>query len=134
MYSTNFDVEGAEAKLDVMFEQYQRAPEDLVPYRYASLAESKSSLWSQVDTSTQRNTMQDTVAYRIRWKMFWTPQSDIDDLGFVQSSFKAQNERLGRRQSARVHDTAAARAAKREEMRIVVDLEKWIVVDLEKWI
>jgi hypothetical protein len=126
MYPTNFEVDEAEAKLDAKFEQYQRGPEVLTPYRYASRAECNSSLWSQVETPTQRNTAEDTVAYRIRWKLFWTPQSSVDDLDFVQSSYKAQNERLGRRQSARVQDTAAASAAKREEMRIVVDLEKWI--------
>ena len=126
MYPADFDVDEAEAKLNVKFEQYQRAPEDWMSSRCASRAECNCSLWSQIDTSTQKRAAEDTVAYHIRWKLFWTPQSTVDDLDFVQSSYKTKNEGLGRRQSARVQDTAAARAAKREEMRIVVDLEKWI--------
>jgi hypothetical protein len=126
MYPADFDVDEAETKLNAKFEQYQRGLGDLMSSRCASKAECNCSLWSQVDTPTQKRAAQDTVAYHIQWKLFWTPQSSVDDLEFVQSSYKAQNERLGRRQSTRVQDTAASRAAKREEMRIVVDLEKWI--------
>jgi hypothetical protein len=126
MVPADFDIDEAETKLNAKFEQYQRGPGDLVSSRCASKAECNCSLWSQVDTPTQKTATEDTVAYLIQWKLFWTPQSTVDDLDFVQSSYRTKNERLGRRQSARVQDTAAARAAKREEMRIVVDLEKWI--------
>ena len=44
--------------------------------------------------------------------LYWALQSSINDLGFVQISYKAQNEGLGRRQSVRVQDRAAARAEK----------------------
>ena len=50
------------------------------------------------------------------------PQSHIDDMNWVRSSFKAQNEAVKRRRSARVENMAPNRMAKREAMMVVVKL------------
>jgi hypothetical protein len=84
------------------------------------------SLWSHIDTPLQRGKLGDTAIYLIRWKLCWIPESYIDDMDWVHSSFNVQNERIQRRRSARVEKTAAKRVAKRESMMVVVNLDDWL--------
>jgi hypothetical protein len=65
----------------------------------------------------------DKVIYLVRWKLYWTASSDIDDLEWVQASYKARNRVAQRRCSARVEGMAEVRVAKRDKMMVVVNLE-----------
>lgn len=123
MYPSDFNVSGAEATLEARLQKYESAMSELKLHNPASRAECNHSHWSQVDTPIQRGNIGDKVIYLIRWKLYWTAQSNIEDLDWVRASYKAQNEGIGRRCSARVEKTAAIRAAKREEMMVVINLE-----------
>ena len=126
MDPSDFNIPGAEAALEAKLQKYDSSPWDLNRYRRASQAECYGNLWSHIDTPIQRGKLGDTVIYLIRWKLCWTPKSNIDDMDWVRSSFNAQNERIPRRRSARVEKTAPERAAKREAMMVVVNLDNWL--------
>jgi hypothetical protein len=126
MYPNDFNTSGAEAALEAKFQRYQSDPWDLNIYRPASRAECNGDLWSHVDTPVQRGKVGDEAVYLIRWKLCWTRQSHIDDIGWVQSSFKAQNERIKRRRSARVEKTASSRVTKRKAMMVVFKLDQYL--------
>lgn len=125
MYPSDFNSPGAEAVLEAKFREYKSKPYSLKRYHSASRAECNDILWSQIDTPIKRGKLGGRVIYLIRWKLCWTPQSHIDDMEWVHSSFNAQNECIGRRRSVRVKDMDPKWAAKkREAMMVVVKLEE----------
>jgi hypothetical protein len=65
--------------------------------------------------------MGDKAIYLIRWKLCWTPQSNIDDSDEAHASSETQNGK--RRCSKQVKETAEVRMVKREQMMVAVDLE-----------
>ena len=123
MYPSDFNIPEAEAVLEAKLLKYKSKPYSLQNYKQASRVECNDTLWSQIDTPIQRDKLGDKVIYLIRWKLCWTPQSHIDDMEWVHSSFNAQNECIGRRRSVRVKDPESA-AKKREAMMVVVKLEE----------
>ncbi len=66
------------------------------------------------------------MVYLIQWKLCWTAESNIDDLDWVKDSYKAQNQFIERRCSARVEETAEARLVKRDEIMAVIRLEDFL--------
>jgi hypothetical protein len=126
MRPSDFNIPGAEAALEAKLAKYNSGPWNLNRHRHASQAECNGNLWSHIDTPLQKGELGDAVIYLIRWKLCWTLESHIDDMGWVRSSFKAQNERIQRRRSARVEETAPNRAAMRKSMMVVVKLEHWL--------
>jgi hypothetical protein len=121
----DFNFSGAEVTLKKMLQDYQSNAFTPKPHKRASPAECKCRLWSEVETPVQHDDIEDK--YLIRWKWRWTPESDIDDLDWVNASYKAQNVMIKRRCSARVEKTDKTRVAHRKSMMVVVELEKWLV-------
>jgi hypothetical protein len=126
MDSSDFDIPGAEAELEAKLQKYKSNPWDLNRYHLHRQAECDGNLWSQVDTPIQKRELGDRVIYLIRWKLCWTLQSYIDDMSWVRSSFKAQNDRIKRRRSSRLEEMAPKRAAGREAVMVVVNLDDWL--------
>jgi hypothetical protein len=124
MYPSDFNISGAEVALEAKLQKYQSDPWDL--NHRTSRAECNGDLWSHIDTPVQRGKVGDEAVYLIRWKLCWTRQSHIDDISWVQSSFKAQNKRIKRRRSARVEKTASSRVIKREAMMVVFKLDQYL--------
>jgi hypothetical protein len=124
MYPSDFNISGAEVALEAKLQQYEFDP--WVLNHRASRAGCDGDLWSHVDTPIQRGEIGDEAVYLIRWKLCWTRQSHIDDMSWVRSSFKAQNERIKRRRSVRVEETASRRVAKREAMMVVFKLDRYL--------
>jgi hypothetical protein len=54
-----------------------------------------------VDTATDIRQADGKTFFKIRWKLQWIPESDIDDLEWVRRSFAIKSEGLGRRRSGR---------------------------------
>jgi hypothetical protein len=123
MYPSDFNTPEAEVVLEAKLLSYESKPYPLQQYHHASRAECNDTLWSQIDTPIKRGKFGDKVIYLIRWKLFWTLQSDIDDMDWVRSSFNAQNKRIRRRRSDRVAKMAPGTAAKKKAMMVVVNLE-----------
>jgi hypothetical protein len=82
-----------------------------------------STLWSHLDTLTQRGKFGDEDIYLCRWKFPWTLEIDINDKDWAQTSCRAQDQWIGRRRSVRIEKTAACRMTKFEQMMDVVNLE-----------
>jgi hypothetical protein len=69
-----------------------------------------SALWSQVDTPIAEGRCGEDLVFLIRWKLLWTPVSNMDDPSWAMSSCKIQEERTRRRSSGRLEATAQWRA------------------------
>ncbi|ERF69368.1 hypothetical protein EPUS_08640 [Endocarpon pusillum Z07020] len=125
MLPSDFNIIGAETTLEAKLQKYEsrRRNEKI---HHAPRADCDGDFWSHVDTPIQRGESDGKVVYLIRWKFCWTRHSDIDDMSWVRSSFQEQNERINRRRSARVEDTAPKRMAKMKEMIVVVNIEDWL--------
>jgi hypothetical protein len=126
MRPCDFNVYDAQTKLEVKLQKYQREPWSLEPDLPNSQVECGGTLWSHLDTPTQRGIFGDEDIYLCRWKFPWTLETDIDDKDWAQNSCRAQDERIGRRRSARVEKTAACRITKFEQMMDVVNLENYL--------
>jgi hypothetical protein len=118
----DFNFSEAEVTLKKMLQDYQSNAITSKSHKRASPVECNCRLWSEVDTPVQYNNIGDK--YLIRWKWRWTPESDIDDLDWVNASYNAQNVMIKRRYSARLEKNDEARVANRKSMMVVVDLEK----------
>ena len=126
MYPSDFNTSGAEVALEAKLQQHQSDPWVLNLYHPASRVGCNGDLWSHIDTPIQRGNIGDKAVYLARWKLCWTRQSHIDDMNWVRSSFKAQNERIKRRRSARAEETASSRVAKRGAMMIAFKLGQYL--------
>ena len=126
MLASDFNFSGAETALEAKLKKYElRRWSEKIHHR-ASQADCDGDIWSHVDTPIQRGEFEGKVIYLIRWKWCWTRQSDIDDMSWVRSSFQAQNERINRRRSARVEETAPKRMARNRETMNVFHIEDWL--------
>jgi hypothetical protein len=126
MCPSDFNVFQAKTKLEIKLQKYQKEPWSLEPNLLDSRAECDRTLWSHLDTPTQRGKFGDDNIYLCRWKFCWTPENDIDNKDWVQASCRAQDQSIQRRRSARLENTAAYRTAKFEQMMDVVNLENWL--------
>lgn len=122
MRPSDFSVYEAKTKLEVKFQKYQRKPWSIEPDLPNSQAECDGTLWSHLDTPTQRGKFGDEDIYLCRWKFCWTRETNIDK-DWAQISCRAQDQRIGRQRSAQIENTAAYRAAKFEQMMNVINLE-----------
>lgn len=89
---------------------YQINPYDFETLNSKYRSDCESALWSQVDTPIAEGRCGEDLVFLIRWKLLWTPVSNIDDLSWAMSSCKVQQERTGRRSSGRLEVTAERRA------------------------
>jgi hypothetical protein len=88
MYASDFKVRRAKGKLEAKLEEYNSSPWEVDVSDLAFQAECTQSLWDQLDTPIQRSRIGDKTIYQSRWKLYWTPQSNIDNLDWVRSSYK----------------------------------------------
>jgi hypothetical protein len=119
MRPSDFEVREAETKLKIKFQKYQRKPQTFLKSR----VDCDRTLWSHLDTPIQQGRYEDQKIYLCRWKFCWTPESDIDDKDWVQTSCRAQDQLTGRRRSARVRQTVAYGTPKFNQMMEVINLE-----------
>lgn len=111
MRPSDFNIGKAETKLEAKLQKYQREPWSRNP---ASQADCGTTLWSHLDTPTQRGKSGDEIIYLCRWKSCWTPGTDIGDVDWMKDCFRKQAQQSGRRRSTRIEDTAARTLAKNE--------------------
>src|SRR5436305_15044777 len=111
MDPSDFGISRAEAELEAKLRKYKSNSWDLNRYHLHCQAECDGNLWSEVEPPIQKRKLGDRVIYLIRWKLCWTLQSYIDDMSWVRSSFKAQNDRTKRRRSSRLEEMAPKRAS-----------------------
>jgi hypothetical protein len=123
MRPSDFKISGAEAKLEAKLHEYEKNPWEFQAHSRVFQAECDRDLWSHVDVPMKKGNFQDGVVYLIRWKVCWTPESNIDDMDWVRASYKANNARLNCRRSLRAESTATTRAAKNQGIMAVVGLE-----------
>jgi hypothetical protein len=126
MYASNFDISKAETVLEAKLQEYNKSAWDLKAHLPTSRAECYGDLLSHIDTPIKKQEFEGKLVYLIRWKYCWTPQSHINDMSWVQSTFNAQNEQIGRRCSKRIRETTEEQAKKREAMMVVVNIEDWL--------
>jgi hypothetical protein len=98
MHPSDFDISNAETVLEAKLREYNENPWNLKAHLPTSQAECHGDLWSHVDTPIQKGEFKGKLVYLIRWKYCWTPQSHINGRSWVHSTFKTQNEKIGRTQ------------------------------------
>lgn len=89
MRADDFDTSFAKMKLEDMLQRYEQHPHDFEMLNRRLRTECNGSLWSQIDTVIKRAQCGDDDVYLIRWKPYWTHQSNVDDLSWVLSSVEA---------------------------------------------
>ena len=122
MLSDDFGVPGARGKLDGQVNRFQN-PSHPQPSLSKKQAECDSTLWSQVDTATDIRESDGKALFKIRWKLHWIPESDIDNLEWVQTSYAAKSRELGRRRSGRSARIPNGLTATQEAMMRVIRIE-----------
>jgi hypothetical protein len=95
---------------------YQIKPYDLEILSSKYRSDCESALWSQVDTPIAEGRCGEDEVFLIRWKLIWTPVTNIDNLSWAISSCKVQQERSGRRSSRRLEVTTERRARRALEI------------------
>jgi hypothetical protein len=106
MRADDFDTPFAKTKLEGMLQRYEQDPHDFEMLNHRLQSECNDSLWSQIDTVIKRARYGNEDIYLIRWKSYWTPQSNIDDLDWALSSVEALDALFERRRSDRVREKA----------------------------
>jgi hypothetical protein len=118
MRPTDFDPSKRD-ELVTKLRVYQINPYDFETLNSKYQSDCKSALWSQVDTPIAEGRCGEDVVFLIRWKLVWTPVSNMDDPSWAESSCKVQEERTGRRSSGRLEATAKGRAERTIAMAAV---------------
>lgn len=112
MRPEDFNDSNAEAKLEARFQEYQRKPWSFqVRSRKAGC---NCRLWSHVDVPINKAEVGEKTIYLIRWKACWTPESNIDDLGWVHRSYQKNNLDLQSQRSSQVENSAEDRQTKNQ--------------------
>lgn len=106
MRPRDFTISGAEAQLEAKLQEYNRTPWGFQARSRLFQAECSHSLWYHMDVPIKEAKFEDEVVYLIRWKVCWTPESNINDMQWVRMSYKANNTGLECRRSARIESTA----------------------------
>lgn len=88
MYASDFKVRKVKDELEAKIEVYNSNPWEVDVSNPAFWAECTQSLWGQLDTPIQRGRIRGKTIYQSRWKLYWTRRSNIDNLDWVQSSYK----------------------------------------------
>jgi hypothetical protein len=105
-------------ELATMLQEYQKDPYDFETLSSRFRSDCQSTLWSQIETPIEEGRCGDDLIYLIRWKLCWTPDKSIDDLSWVMTSHRAQEERIRRRESKRLEAMAGIRAEKTMAMTV----------------
>jgi hypothetical protein len=103
-------------ELAIKLKRYQHDPYDFETSSSRFRSDCQSTLWSQIDTPIAEGRCGDDVIFLIRWNLCWTPDNNIDDLGWVRLSHRVQEGRIGRRLSKRLEATAGMRAERTKSM------------------
>jgi hypothetical protein len=122
MSPDHFRIAGAREKLEDLLARYRQSPSNRLSLSRKHAA-CGSRLWSQVDTATDIRQADGKTFFKIRWKLQWIPESDIDDVEWVRRSFAVKSEELGRRRSGRHEGIPKGLTANQEAMLRVIQIE-----------
>jgi hypothetical protein len=109
MRPTDFEPSKRDA-LVAKLQEYQIKPQGFETLSSKYRSDCESALWSHVDTPIAEGRCGEDMVFLIRWKLVWTPVTNIDDPSWAISSCKVQQEHTGRRSSGRLEVTAERRA------------------------
>lgn len=122
MSSGDFDIPNAAALLKTGLQKHKDNPLDFEPHLQKCQAECCGSLWSHVHSVVDRYDYDGASLYLVQWKVYWTPESSIDDKAWVVPSLKV-NQNQHNRRSMRLEDSFEDRKKGYDKMMLVVNLE-----------
>ncbi|THC93588.1 hypothetical protein EYZ11_006941 [Aspergillus tanneri] len=118
-----FKVPRGKSKMHDKMKKYQRTPWDLDPRLRCNHADCGTSLWRQVDVPLDYVEQEGKSLYQIRWRLVWTPFSEIEDLDRAQALLENQRIKQNLRTSPRAGEIVEKRLQKLGEVAKVVQLE-----------
>lgn len=122
MPAKDFDIPDAEAKLEALFQQHQDRPLDFDPHLEHCQAGCYGTLFSQIHSVINKRDIDDEVQYLVRWKVCWTPESDVNEKDWISASL-ARNKNPHYRRSERSSKVFESRIEGYRKMLVVVNLE-----------
>jgi hypothetical protein len=114
MRADDFNTPFAKTKLEDILQKYEQDPHDFEMLNHRLRSECNGSLWSQIDTVIKHARCGNDDIYLIRWKSYWSPQSNISNLSWVSSSVATSDALFERRRSDRVREKAPGLAVRME--------------------
>ena len=97
MPASHFDILDAEAALEAMLQKHKDDSFGFGPHSRRCQAECWGSLYSHIHSVLDKGEGGDRVLYLVQWKACWTPESHVDDPGWIPASLEANKNRNCRR-------------------------------------